>query len=287
MDKLSNRDAYVALMQSVGISSELSTRFADSYNYPDMKLEDSGESSVSARGEGEVLVNGPIVGNSTAEFIRAFVGPDSATSPAQFTKDLREASKESPDQVVVRINSPGGETSEAGMIYNRMMESETPIRIVVDGLSASASTLLHFATDDVQVTPLSEVMIHNAHFNGLNANKLRMMAKHLDKTSSQAADVYAKRMKPSAVGADSVESLMLGEEGEDGTTFTPQEAVDVGLATSLVELPQSNDSIGELSAENRQVLADIWVNSLKRKAQLSQLGLDIDSDLINDHLTSS
>lgn len=287
LDSMPKNEAFAVLMESIGIDGELAKKYADSCDYPSMETdsEDSDE-SVSARSEGEVLVTGPIVSNSMGAMFAEFFGEGAVTSPGQFAKDVKVATKESPDGITVRINSPGGMTQQASVIYNKMVEvrKETPIQVIVDGISASAATLLHFATDDVLVGPMADIMIHNAHYGGLNAAKMRALATQLDITSKSARDIYAKRMDPEAIGADSIESLMSGDDGADGTYFTPQDAVSVGLATGLLEESDTNEKESniELSAEDYKALADIAVNSYKRKKKLMQLGLDID---ITDHLT--
>ena len=237
-------DAYKVCLEHLDVVPELIERFST-------RLETDEDAESSPRNEGEVLVNGPIVGNAASSFLTEMFGEGLVTSPAQFNSDLKTAKSESPDQVVVRINSPGGSVWGASEIYNRIKGEETPVRIVVDGVSASAATLLHFATDDVLMSPLSQAVIHNPSqlvFARMTAADMRVRAVILDKTAQQAASIYDTRMDYEALGVADASALMSGGETNHGTWLTAQEAVDSKLATGMLESePEPEASISDSS----------------------------------------
>lgn len=65
------------------------------------------------------------------------------------------------DDIVVKIHSPGGDCFAAAQIYNMLKEYPGHVSVHVDGLAASAASVIAMAGDEVCVSPLSVIMIHN------------------------------------------------------------------------------------------------------------------------------
>ena len=78
-------------------------------------------------------------------------------SPAQFKQELY-ASK---GDVVIWINSPGGDVFAAAKIYNMIREYPGKVTIKIDGIAASAASVIAMAGDEVLMSPVSMMMIHN------------------------------------------------------------------------------------------------------------------------------
>lgn len=127
----------------------------------------------------------------------------------------------------IRINSPGGDVFDGIAILNALRSHPANKTVIVDGLAASAASFIAMAGDQVQMSPQSMMMIHDA--SGLcmgNAGDMRQLADLLDKTTENIAAVYAQRTgKPT----DHWREQMAAE-----TWYTDQEAVDAGLADSIV-----------------------------------------------------
>jgi len=85
---------------------------------------------------------------------------DDDITPKQFKTELYENGPEA-DDVVVKIHSPGGDTFAAAQIYNMLKEYPGKVSVHVDGLAASAASVIAMAGDEVCVSPLSVIMIHN------------------------------------------------------------------------------------------------------------------------------
>ena len=63
--------------------------------------------------------------------------------------------------ITVWINSPGGDCIAAARIYNMLTEYSGRVTVKVDGLAASAASVIAMAGDKVLVSPVSMIMIHN------------------------------------------------------------------------------------------------------------------------------
>lgn len=85
---------------------------------------------------------------------------DDDITPKQFKTELYGSGAEA-DDIVVKIHSPGGDTFAAAQIYNMLKEYPGKVSIHIDGLAASAASVIAMAGDEVCVSPLSVIMIHN------------------------------------------------------------------------------------------------------------------------------
>ena len=128
------------------------------------------------------------------------------------------------NEIRVHINSPGGEVFEAVTIINALRRFDARVVAVVDGLAASAASVLAAAADELVMAPNSTLMIHDAWGVCVGpATDMRSMADLLDKLSDNIADVYAAKAGGSA--ADWRERMRAE------TWYTADEAVEAGWLT--------------------------------------------------------
>lgn len=82
---------------------------------------------------------------------------DDEITPQIFKDELESGSGD----VTVWINSPGGDCVAAAQIYNMLKAYNGKITIKIDGLAASAASVIAMAGDKVLMSPVSLIMIHN------------------------------------------------------------------------------------------------------------------------------
>lgn len=129
--------------------------------------------------------------------------------------------------VHLRINSPGGDVFAANAMV-QCMRDYTGGKIIahIDGVAASAASVLAVAADTVIMAPGSLMMIHNAWTMAMgDRHDLTETANLLEKVDGMLADNYAVR----SGGDTGTFATMMDAE----TWFTPQEAVDIGLADEV------------------------------------------------------
>jgi ATP-dependent protease ClpP protease subunit len=140
------------------------------------------------------------------------------------------ALRQMPDDVTeirVRLHSPGGNAIEGIAIGNLLRNHDARVVVVVDGLAASAASIVALAGDEIVMSPGSQYMIHDPWLLSVgNAADLRSDADYLDKQARNYAEVYALRAGGTA---DEWRDVMLADNGR-GTWYTAQESVDAGLA---------------------------------------------------------
>ena len=108
----------------------------------------------------ECLINGPILGDGFDRFIYDWLGWAYCTADR-----VRKRMAEIEGNVVLRINSPGGYTSEmsaiAVMIAERRKMGDR-VDGVVDGVAASAAAILFLLCDDRLISEFGSIMMHRA-----------------------------------------------------------------------------------------------------------------------------
>lgn len=63
--------------------------------------------------------------------------------------------------ITVWINSPGGDCIAAAQIYNMLMDYKGNVTVKIDGIAASAASVIAMAGTTVLMSPVSLMMIHN------------------------------------------------------------------------------------------------------------------------------
>ena len=82
---------------------------------------------------------------------------DDDITPALFKEELLSGSGD----ITVWINSPGGDCVAAAQIYNMLMDYQGNVTVKIDGIAASAASVIAMAGTKVMVSPVSMLMIHN------------------------------------------------------------------------------------------------------------------------------
>lgn len=82
---------------------------------------------------------------------------DDDVTPQLFRDELNAGSGD----ITVWINSPGGDCVAAAQIYNMLMNYKGNVTIKIDGIAASAASVIAMAGTKVIMSPVSMMMIHN------------------------------------------------------------------------------------------------------------------------------
>ena len=78
-------------------------------------------------------------------------------TPQMFRSELNAAEGD----IDLWINSPGGDCYAAAQIYNMLMEYKGNVAVKIDGIAASAASVVAMAGSAVEISPLGMLMIHN------------------------------------------------------------------------------------------------------------------------------
>jgi lambda family phage portal protein len=147
--------------------------------------------------------------------------------------------------IKVHINSPGGDVFGAINIANALrdqrMSKGRKVETYVDGLAASAATLVAMAGDPVRIADNGLFMVHNPWSMAVgNAAEMRKNADVLDEVRNTLVATYQWHAE---LSDEELIALMDAE-----TWMTAQEAVDKGFADEVIEGLQAAASIDPRSA---------------------------------------
>lgn len=136
--------------------------------------------------------------------------------------------------IVARLNSGGGIATEGTAIHAAFAAHKGKVDIVVEGIAASAASIIAMAGDSITMALGAVMMIHDASTIAFgDAGELQKRLGELDAISGSMASIYADRTgKPAA----EMRALMKAE-----TWFTAEEAVEAGFA----------DEVGSAAAAER------------------------------------
>lgn len=110
-------------------------------------------------------------------------------SPDAFAKAMREAGEV--QSINVRINSPGGDMYAGVAIHNLLRSQKVPVTTIVDGMAASAASLILMAGTRREMANNSRVMIHDPWTVAMgNAAEFRRAADTLDQFRDDAVNTY-------------------------------------------------------------------------------------------------
>jgi ATP-dependent Clp protease, protease subunit len=156
---------------------------------------------------------------------------------------LGKLREEKPSAINVRINSGGGDLFDGIAIHNLLRASGAKISVTVDGVAASAASVIAIAADPGELT-VSEgafLMIHEAR-GGIwgTAGELESASKLIRKANATMAEMYSKAAAKRGVTVDPATfSDLMSEE----TWLSGEEALLIGLADKVSEAPALAASI--------------------------------------------
>ena len=148
---------------------------------------------------------------------------DDDVTPQIFQDELNAGNGD----VTVWINSPGGDCVAAAQIYNMLKEYNGNVTIKVDGIAASAASVIAMAGNTVLMSPVSMLMIHNpATFAFGDAGEMQKAIEMLDEVKESIINAYQLR---TGMSRAKISHLMDSE-----TWMNAYKAVELGFADDIL-----------------------------------------------------
>lgn len=151
---------------------------------------------------------------------------DDDVTPALFKSEL-ESGK---GNVTVWINSPGGDCFAAAQIYNMLTEYSGHVTVKIDGLAASAASVIAMAGDTVMVSPVSMLMIHNPATMAMgDRTDMQKAIEMLDSVKDSIINAYVSK---TGLSRNKLSKLM-----DDETWMDANKAVELHFADEIMKRP--------------------------------------------------
>jgi len=157
---------------------------------------------------------------------------DDDVTPQIFKDELNSGSGD----ITVWINSPGGDCIAAAQIYNMLMDYKGNVTVKIDGIAASAASVIAMAGTKVLVSPVSMLMIHNpmtvAYGNSAE------MQKAIDMLGSVKDSILNAYEIKTGLSRTKLSHLMDAE-----TWMDANKAIELGFADELMQRSAATDEI--------------------------------------------
>ena len=148
---------------------------------------------------------------------------DDDITPKMFRDELEAGEGD----IVVRINSPGGDCIAASQIYTMLMDYKGKVTVKVDGIAASAASVIAMAGSTVLMSPTSLMMIHNP-----------MTAAFGDYEDMQKAIDMLDEVKESIINAYEIKTgqsrAKLSHLMDSETWMNANKAIELGFADDIL-----------------------------------------------------
>lgn len=148
-------------------------------------------------------------------------------TPGKFNEELAALGDVS--EIIVRINSGGGDVFAANAIFTRLKDCSAKITVKIDGWAASAATIIAMAGDTIKIAKNGVFMIHDPAmtvWDTFTAEDFEKMAEELKVIKQSIVNTYAMK---SGRDAQDIEQLMSVE-----TWWTGEDAVSNGFCDEIM-----------------------------------------------------
>ncbi len=159
-------------------------------------------------------------------------------TPKLFKEELMSGTGD----ITVFINSPGGDCVAAAQIYNMLMDYKGNVTVKIDGIAASAASVIAMAGTRVLMSPVSLMMIHNPLTVAIGDSE--EMKKAIDMLGEVKESIINAYELKTGLSRAKLSHMMDSE-----TWMNAQKALELGFADGI--LFQNDDSVSDFSnAEN-------------------------------------
>ena len=148
---------------------------------------------------------------------------DDDITPQLFKDELNSGT----GNITVWINSPGGDCVAAAQIYNMLMDYKGNVTVKIDGIAASAASVIAMAGTEVLMSPVSTMMIHNPATVAMgDHNEMQKAIEMLNEVKESIINAYEIK---TGLSRAKLSHLMDSE-----TWMNANKAVELGFADGII-----------------------------------------------------
>ncbi len=157
---------------------------------------------------------------------------DDDVTPQLFKEELNSGTGD----ITVWINSPGGDCIAAAQIYNMLMDYKGNVTVKIDGIAASAASVIAMAGTKVLVSPVSMLMIHNPMTVAYgNSAEMQKAIEMLGSVKDSILNAYEIK---TGLSRTKLSHLMDAE-----TWMDANKAIELGFADELMQRSVATDEV--------------------------------------------
>ena len=179
---------------------------------------------------------------------------DDEVTPAAFKAELTSGS----GPITVWINSPGGDCVAAAQIYNMLMDYPADVTVRIDGIAASAASVIAMAGTKVQMSPVSVMMIHNPLTVAMgDSDEMRRAIQLLDEVKESIINAYEIK---TGLSRARLSHLMDGE-----TWMNAKKALELGFCDEILYQPETEPASEDSFTFSRRAVTNSLLDKLKTR----------------------
>ena len=177
-------------------------------------------------------------------------------TPAAFKAELLSGS----GPITLRISSPGGDCVAASRIYTMLMDYPADVTVKIDGIAASAASVVAMAGTRVCMSPSSLMMIHNPLTIAMgDSEEMRKAMNLLDEVKESIINAYEiKTGLPRA----RISQLMDAE-----TWMNAHKAQELGFCDEILYQPESIISVENSFSFSRRAVTNSLLDKLQSRVR--------------------
>ena len=168
--------------------------------------------------------------------------------------------------VIIWINSPGGDCVAASQIYSMLMDYQGKITVKIDGIAASAASVVAMAGTEVLMAPTALMMIHNPATVAFGDHTdMKKAIEMLDQVKESIINAYEIK---TGLARDKLSKLMDSE-----TWMNANKAIEMGFADALMEDVKKTHDEEAYSFSQKQT-NNVLINKLVKNAGTSAVQME-------------
>ena len=173
-------------------------------------------------------------------------------TPSAFKSDLNAGS----GPITLHINSPGGDCIAASQIYTMLMDYPHDVTVQIDGIAASAASVIAMAGTKVSMSPTSLMMIHNPLTFALgDSEEMRKAIQLLEEVKESIINAYKIKTGLSRARL----SHMMDSE----TWMNAGKAKDLGFCDEVLYQPEKTQQVENHFTFSRRAVNNCLLDKLR------------------------
>ena len=198
---------------------------------------------------------------------------DDEVTPALFKEELNSGEGD----ITVWINSPGGDCVAAAQIYNMLMNYKGNVTVKIDGIAASAASVIAMAGNKVIVSPVSMIMIHNpATIAAGDTSEMQKAIAMLDEVKESIINAYEIK---TGLSRAKLSHLMDAETWMDANS-----AIEMGFADEIMQRNTEDDELEVPNVSMTFSRASVTNSLMKKVAEKCQISQKTKNEIASDSL---
>ena len=192
---------------------------------------------------------------------------DDDVTPQAFKADLFAGEGD----ITIWLNSPGGDCIAASQIYAMLMDYRGNVTVKIDGIAASAASVIAMAGTKVMMAPTALMMIHNPLTVAIgDSEEMQKAIAMLDEVKESIINAYEIKTGQSRA---KISHLMDAE-----TWLNANKAIELGFADGILEDEKKRVQPEDVTyAFSRRAVTNSLLNKLYLKKAPAKTGIPIES----------